>query len=93
MTPTKKKPPKEPPVLPQDNIGPAYNFIGVVLMAGGMWLMYVHSMRKEKFEWEEVGFFAVVILLYTLVARPSKFDAIIKTIADKLPFLSYKKDK
>lgn len=70
-----------------------YQVLAVALLSFGMFLLYVHAHAEGGFSWIDFGIFATIALLFLALIRPSKFDLLIKTIADKMPFMSFKKDE
>jgi hypothetical protein len=78
-------------VNPEDNIGPFYKayaaFWGVV--GGG--LLIIHAVQGRSSTWIDFGILVSIIMLIIGLARPSKFDAAVKTAADAIPLLKFKK--
>lgn len=79
------------PVKPADDIGPAYVIIAVVLMGAGLFFIAA-DIKAHGFGWPHLGGFTVVFLLFLAIARPKKFDMVVKEIASRAKFLSFNKD-
>jgi hypothetical protein len=81
-----------PPVPPDEDIGPFYRALGAVLAVGALVMLLIRVNNNYSLTWVDFGMFCVVSLMVLALIRPKFFDAIVKTLADKLPFFSYKKD-
>lgn len=78
-------------IKPKDDIGPAYSFIGVVVILGGVGVILWAKLHGHKIEWPDVAVYALVFIAGIFLLRPDKLDSIVKAIADKLPFIKYQK--
>lgn len=81
-----------PPVPPEKDIGPFYKLIGALLALGALGLFLIHAHIGKDNTWVDLTMAAIILLFVLSLWRPDKFDELIKSIADKLPFLSYKKE-
>lgn len=88
-----KKPIIKKKLPPSSDIGPAYQFIAAVLLAVGLGLIVLHAIQKRDLTWIDFGVFVVIALLFLALVRPAGFDNVIKSVADKIPFINYKKIK
>jgi len=89
MTDPKTDPPK---VAPEDDIGPFYRYLGGLLAVAGVCLFLVHAYNRQTISWIDFATLCVIALLVLAMIRPRFFDSTVKTIADKLPMFSYKKE-
>lgn len=80
------------PLAPEDDIGPFYKLLAGILTVAACALLVLHGLHDKGLSWIDVGMIAVVGLFVLALIRPTKFDSVMKSIADKLPFLQYKKD-
>ena len=79
-------------VPPDKDIGPFYKFLAILFGLGGFSVLLLHSGQEGGFSWIDFSIFLVIVMFVILLIRPDKFDNLIKSIADKIPFLKYKKD-
>jgi len=80
-----------PPPKPEDNIGPAYVILAVILMGAGLFFISV-DIKSHGLGWPHIGGFVTVVMLFLAIARPKKFDLVVKNLADKVPGLKFTKD-
>lgn len=75
------------------DIGPIYTFLGAfaLLSAIGLYGYQIHL--GHNISKLDVAVLVVLICVCMALLRPEWFDNFVKTVADKLPFLSYKKDE
>jgi hypothetical protein len=81
-----------PPVPPEDDIGPFYKVLALflTLVAGG--LLMLNAWRDRASTWTDVGMVGVIGCFVFALVRPKWFDSFAKTIADKIPFVAFKKN-
>lgn len=79
-----------PPVPPSQDIGPAYKILAGVFLLGGLGLVGLHA-KAGAFGVYDFGIIVVLALFCLALWRPDGFDSLVKTIADKVPFLSFTK--
>lgn len=79
-------------VPPQDDIGPFYKTIGAICLFAGIGLAFYHEYHDRVFGWVDACIVGVLVIASIALIRPDKFDAVVKTIADRLPFFSYTKN-
>ncbi len=77
-------------VEPEDNIGPAYVVLSLVLFGAGLFFIAT-DLKQHGLSWVHFGMFAVIVMLFLAIARPKKFDVVIKNFADKIPGFTYSK--
>lgn len=76
---------------PQDDIGPFYKALGGIALLGAL-VMGVFQVRAGRpIAWPDVVLYGIVAIVVLALIRPRKFDSVIKTMADKLPFTKYQK--
>ena len=80
-------------VKPTDDIGPYYKFIGGALAIGVVVLLGFQVHRGHEINMIDVGILAIIAMLVIALIRPRFFDSTVKTVADKLPFTSFKKEE
>jgi hypothetical protein len=81
-----------PPVPPSQDIGPAYKILaGCFLLLGLGGVIWLHAKAGAPVGVYDFGIIAVLALFCLALWRPDGFDGLIKTIADKVPFLSFTK--
>jgi len=81
-----------PPVPPENDIGPLYKIFGGILAFGALVLFYIKTGQGRDLSMVDLFMFLIIVLFVLALWRPDKFDAAMKALADRLPFLSYKKD-
>jgi hypothetical protein len=81
-----------PPVAPEDDIGPYYKFIGFIALIAAIGLAFIHSMHGSM-GWIDAIIVFILVMVCLALIRPTKFDNVIKTIADWLPFTRYTKGR
>ena len=77
-------------IEPEDNIGPAYVVLSLVLFGGGLFFIAT-DLKEHGLSWVHFGLFLVLVMLFLAIARPKKFDVVIKNLADKIPGFTYSK--
>lgn len=81
-----------PNVPPQDDIGPFYRVLGAILAIGALLLLLIRVYNNQLFTWIDFGMLCIVSMMVLALIRPRFFDSTVKTIADKLPMFSFKKE-
>lgn len=76
---------------PEDDIGPLYKFLAVLFSLAAVGLLIIHANAGKDSTWVDVGMMGVVGSMVLALIRPKWFDNFIKSIADKIPFLSFTK--
>lgn len=80
------------PLAPEDDIGPFYKILAGILTVAAVILLIVHETSKRDNTWTDVAMFSIIVIFVLALIRPKGFDMLVKTIADKLPFLKYSKE-
>lgn len=80
------------PLAPQDDIGPFYKILAVLLTVAAVILLILHEISGRVNTWIDVALLGVIASFVLALIRPNWFDGFVKTIADKLPFLKFTKD-
>lgn len=80
------------PLPPEDDIGPFYKMLAVFLTVAAVILLVINAMSHHTNSWIDVALLGVVAVFVLALIRPKKFDGLVKTIADSLPFLKYRKE-
>lgn len=78
-------------VSAEDNIGPFYKVLGGISLIGAIVLILLETHTHQGVSTLGVIRFGILLLVCLALIRPSKFDEIVKTIADKLPMFSFRK--
>lgn len=73
------------------DIGPVFRFAGVLLLTFDFALVGLDLKTGNPLGWPDVALHVVLALAAMLLIRPPGFDEFVKTIADRLPFLNYRK--
>lgn len=80
-------------VPPEKDIGPFYKAFAGLLAGGALILFLLKTNQGRDLSWIDLWMFLIVVMFVLALWRPDKFDSTIKAIADKLPFLQYKKEE
>jgi len=72
-------------IAPEADIGPFYKVLSFVLLIGDMVMLVFLARGHHSFGWPDAVIQGIVLLLMLALVRPPRFDAAVKTLADKLP--------
>lgn len=98
--PTTPPPPIPTPVGPattaewrkqNENIGPIFKFAGIVILLGDLALVALDLKGGKALGWPDVALHLGLAVAALLLIRPPGFDNFVKTVADRIPFVGYKK--
>lgn len=74
-----------------ENIGPVFKFAGLLLLIGDLVLVGLDLKNGKALGWPDVALHLGLALAALLLIRPPGFDNLVKTLADRLPFVNYQK--
>lgn len=80
-----------PDVPPKRDIGPIYQIIAGFCLITTVLIGVLHAHHDRPISNYDIYWLAIIALLCLALWRPDNFDSLLKTLADKLPFLSYTK--
>lgn len=69
-----------------------YQILGAFSLIAGVGLAGIHALRGQHLDKLDAGIIIILVCVCLALLRPEWFDNLVKTILDKLPFFSYKKD-
>lgn len=81
-----------PTLPPEDDIGPFYKILGALALIGGLVLIILETHTHQGVSTLGIIRFGILMLVCLALIRPNKFDEVVKSLADKLPMFSFKKD-
>lgn len=73
------------------NIGPIYQWLAGLALVGGVVVGLLHAHHDHPLSVYDVIWLGLIILLCLALWRPEAFDQLMKTIADRVPFIKYEK--
>jgi len=74
-----------------ENIGPVFRYAGLLLLFADLALLALDIKASKPVGWPDVALHLGMALAALLLIRPPGLDNLIKTIADKVPFIGYRK--
>ena len=74
-----------------EKIGPFYQFLGALLALGAVVIAVLHAKADHGLTGYDIALIAILVSAALALLRPKWFDNFAKEMADKIPFLAYRK--